>query len=220
MNHQALLTYYARRATEYERIYEKPERQDDLDRLTRLLRQLVAGHDVLELACGTGYWTARLAPTARSILATDASADVLALAARKAYPPGKVTLVTTDAFDLNRIAGQFTAGLGGSWISHVPREQLQRFLRDVHRRLGAGVRVVWFDNRYVAGSSTPITRRDPAGNTYQRRRLDDGSEHEVLKNFHSTEELREVLTAAGAEEPEFTELSYYWCVTYRVGPIR
>jgi len=73
-----------------------------------------------------------------------------------------------------------------------------------------------FDNRYVAGSSTPITRRDSAGNTYQRRRLDGGSEHEVLKNFPTTAELREALEATGAKEPDITELSYFWCATYRV----
>jgi len=39
------------------------------------------------------------------------------------------------------------------------------------------------DNRYVDGSSTPISERDADGNTYQRRRLADGSDNRVLKNF-------------------------------------
>jgi SAM-dependent methyltransferase len=216
MSGEALVAYYGRRAAEYERIYQKPERQEDLDRLAGLMRRFLDGQDVLELACGTGYWTVRLAPVARSIFAIDANADVLALAARKDYPPGKVTLATMDAFDVNGIAGQFTAGLAGFWFSHVSRDRLLPFLRGFHRRLGAGGRVLLFDNRYVAGSSTPITRRDSAGNTYQRRRLDDGSEHEILKNFPTMAELREALEATGATEPEITELSYYWCVTYRV----
>src|SRR5712692_10327984 len=56
--------YYARRAVEYERVYAKPERQDDLARLRRLLQADLAGHDVLEIACGTGYWTTAIAETA------------------------------------------------------------------------------------------------------------------------------------------------------------
>lgn len=216
MTRESLLNYYGRRATESERVYQKPERQADLQRLTGLLRRLVARHDVLEVACGTGYWTARLASTARSILATDASPEVLQLAACKDLPPGTVAFAQADAYDLTRIAGRFTAGLAGFWISHVPRRRLPAFLRRFHRRLGAGAGVVLFDNRYVEGSSTPVARREATGDTYQVRRLQDGSEHEILKNFPSAEELRDTLGAAGAEELELAELSFYWCASYRV----
>ena len=41
--------------------------------------------------------------------------------------------------------------------------------------------MVYVDNRYVAGSSTPISRRDEFGNTYQLRSLKDGTHYEVLK---------------------------------------
>ncbi len=49
--------YYAKRASEYERIYQKPERQEDLRQLQATVAGSFVGLDLLEIACGTGYWT-------------------------------------------------------------------------------------------------------------------------------------------------------------------
>ena len=68
-----------------------------------------------------------------------------------------------------------------------------RFLNVLHARLEPGALVVFTDNRYVEGSSLPITREDADGNTYQERRLRDGTEYEVLKNFPEEAELRSLL---------------------------
>src|ERR1051326_861454 len=87
----SLLDYYARRAGEYEKIFAKPERQPDLVALRALLPGLFAGRDVLEIACGTGYWTPIISESARSILATDINEEVLDIARHKAYPNRNVT---------------------------------------------------------------------------------------------------------------------------------
>lgn len=50
-------SYYAARASEYERIYAKPERQADLRRLESMIPAMFARCNVLEIASGTGYWT-------------------------------------------------------------------------------------------------------------------------------------------------------------------
>jgi SAM-dependent methyltransferase len=211
----SLLDYYGGRAREYERIYQKPERQADLTTLTILLQNGVAGEDVLEIACGTGYWTERLAPVARSICAVDAAPEALELARGKQYP-SRVRLEQADAYLLGSIPGRFTAGFAAFWWSHVPLNELPRFLGGLHRRLGAGARVTFCDNRFVPGSSTPISRRDAAGNTYQRRRLDNGEEYEVLKNFPLAAELEDILRGEGVTQASLTELTYYWSVSYVV----
>lgn len=209
-----LVDYYSRRAPEYESVYRKPERQPDLRALEAQVLGDLTGHDVLEVACGTGWWTERIARVALSIVATDASDEVLAVARTKTYPPDRVRFQKADAFAPESVAGTFTAAFAGFWWSHLPRQRAPAFLGALDRRLGGGARVVLIDNRYVEANSTPIARVDAAGNTYQRRRLADGSEHEVLKNFPTVAQLRAAVTGI-ADDVEVTELTYYWRLSYR-----
>src|SRR5438128_2670524 len=90
--------YYARRAGEYEKIFAKPERQPDLACLRTLLPDLFAGHEVLEVACGTGYWTRVMSGSAKSILATDINEGVLEIARHKTYPNNNVAFQIADAY--------------------------------------------------------------------------------------------------------------------------
>ncbi len=207
--------YYARRAAEYEAIYHKPERQQDLPRLQEWVCERLHGRRVLEIACGTGYWTAIVAPVAQSILATDTSTEVLDIARSKPYPPGRVAFALADAYALHAVPGDFDAALAAFWWSHIPKGAIGHFLQGLHRRLAAGAVVVLLDNRYVEGSSTPLAEQDADGNTYQIRPLKDGSRHRVLKNFPSAQELRAAL-APSVRALEIRELDYYWCAAYEV----
>lgn len=207
--------YYTQRAREYERIYDKPERQADLARLRGDVPALFAGERVLEIACGTGYWTPLLAASARSVLAVDAVEDVLAIARAKPYPGGNATFMQADVYRLPAWPEKFTGCFAGFWWSHVPLERLDAFLEGLHARLAPGARVAFLDNRYVEGNSTPLARRDDAGNTFQERKLADGSRHEVLKNFPAEEDLEARLGRLGSEV-RVTRYQYYWLVTYRI----
>jgi ubiquinone/menaquinone biosynthesis C-methylase UbiE len=203
-----LADYYAKRAPEYERIYQKPERQADLAALRQLVAQAFTDRAVLEVACGTGYWTEVLARTSLHVVATDINDEVLAIARTK--PLGSnVRLCRCDAFRLEAIPGEFNAALAAFWWSHLTRSQLQDFLAGLYRKLQPGSLVLFIDNIYAEGSSTSISRRDERGNTYQMRRLGDGSTLEVLKNFPTDEEIRSALTA-GATELSIERLRYYW----------
>ena len=61
MNQQKI--YYQKRAKEYERVYQKTERQEDLKTLHTFLQEQATDKNILEIACGTGYWTKTLATT-------------------------------------------------------------------------------------------------------------------------------------------------------------
>ena len=104
------LAYYRQRAAEYDLIYSLPERQTDLEWLSHRLSDLLENRTVLEVACGTGYWTERLARPARRILALDAAPEVLSIARSRSYAPGRVSFVQADVFTLP-LSGQGTATL-------------------------------------------------------------------------------------------------------------
>ncbi len=108
-----MIEYYSRRAREYERIYHKPERQEDLAKLRDRIGRYFTGADVLEIACGTGYWTEVIAPHARTILATDVSPEVLEIARNKRYRSDRVRFAIANALDPGTITGEFSGGFGG-----------------------------------------------------------------------------------------------------------
>lgn len=208
-----LADYYARRAPEYERFYAKPERQADLTVLRERVARLFAGRSVLEVACGTGYWTAAIAPQAREVTALDVNEEVLALAREKPLPAGKVEFQRADAFALPDFGRRHDGLLAAFWWSHVPRARLDAFLGGCVRAAAPGAMLAFLDGRYVEGSSTPIARSDAEGNSYQTRRLDDGSEHEVMKNYPAESELiRRASRLGWGAHVEL--LPYHWLLTF------
>ncbi len=210
---QSMAGYDARRAAYYERVYAKPERQADLRAMEAALPALFAGRRVLEIACGTGWWTPHGARDAADWLATDLNPETMAVAKAKALP-ACVRFATVDAYTMAELDGQtFGAAFAGCWWSHVPLQRLPAWLETLHARLQPGARVVMLDNSFVQTSSTPLTRRDAHGNTYQRRTLDDGSVHEVLKNFPTPEEAFAVL-GPRAVNPRWTAHEHYWVLSY------
>jgi SAM-dependent methyltransferase len=210
---ETMRAYYARRAAEYERVYAKPERQHDLRAIEAWLPSCFAGRRVLEIACGTGWWTPHGARDAQSWLATDANDETIAMAHNKPLP-ACVRFAKADAYALPSLACEpFNAVFAGFWWSHVPLQTLPAWLDAVHARLAPGARVVFVDNRYVEGSSTPISRQDEQGNTYQQRALGDGSAHEVLKNFPSRDEAV-ALIGARARSVEWRAWTHYWALSY------
>jgi demethylmenaquinone methyltransferase/2-methoxy-6-polyprenyl-1,4-benzoquinol methylase len=226
----AMRDYYARRATDYEAIYAKPERQADLRAIEASLPGYFSGRDVLEVACGTGWWTPHGARDCRSWLATDVNDETLAIARTKPLPPGKVRLAQVDAWTFagladdaatatpGRPAARFNAAFAGFWWSHVPLARLPGWLALLHEQLASGARVVMIDNRFVAASSSPISRCDAEGNTFQMRKLGDGSQHEVLKNFPTAQAAFSAVAAAGdrARDPQWTEFEHYWLLSYQL----
>ena len=210
---EPLQAYYAARAPEYDAIYRKPERQTDLRAIERWVAAKFAGARVLEIACGTGYWTQFIAPIALHVTALDAARETMEIARRR-VPGGKVEFLVGDAYDPPRDAS-FDSAFCGFWFSHVPRARQREFILKLNAALRSGARVVMLDNRYVEGSSTPVTEHDADGNGYQARKLADGSTHLVLKNFPSEDELRS-LVADCAESAAFTAWQYYWAFEYVV----
>jgi demethylmenaquinone methyltransferase/2-methoxy-6-polyprenyl-1,4-benzoquinol methylase len=207
----SMADYYQARAPEFERVYDKPERQADLSKLRAWLADEARGSTLLEVACGTGYWTGVAATTAKTIVATDFNASPLEIARSKGLGV-HVTFAQADAYALPDYGLAFDAGMAHFWWSHVSVADQQPFVDHFTSRLCQGAKLLMIDNTFVAGSMAPVSRTDELGNTFQLRHLQDGSEYEIIKNFPSHAQLRSALGAHCAAV-DILQLQYYWAVS-------
>jgi SAM-dependent methyltransferase len=209
--------YYSRRAREYERVYHRDDsaRQREQVELADALKEALQNRCVLEITCGTGYWTEAAAQVARYIVATDASPEMLAVAAEKGLPAGRVEFRLADAYDLAAVSGSFDAGLAGFWLSHVPKGRMDAFLDGLHARLSPGSVVFMADNVYVPGVGGELLRKPDREDTFKLRTLSDGTEYEVLKNYYSADQLRRIF-AQRAINLEAHIGKCFWWITYEI----
>jgi demethylmenaquinone methyltransferase/2-methoxy-6-polyprenyl-1,4-benzoquinol methylase len=205
--------YYSKRAKEYEKVYDKPERQQELEWLRGRVPKLYTGRTVLEVACGTGYWSQHIAKTAKRLYACDINEAVLEIAREKPIAPGKANFFKADAVSLEGVPEGCNAAFAGFWWSHVKKSGIAQFVANLSTKLAPGSVVGILDNQFAQWSSTPLTRTDAEGNTYQMRKLANGEEFEVLKNFPTADELRAAVLPV-AREAHLETLQYYWLLVF------
>lgn len=214
INQNAIQSYYSARAPEYDQVYLKPERQPDLVAIHQWLPPKFSNASVIEIACGTGYWTQFIAPFADKVLAVDAAPETLAIAKTRVSNEN-VTFLLGDAYALPSDHEQFDIAFAGFWFSHIPKARWHEFFLGLSACLRPNARVILLDNLYVEGSSTPISDQDNDGNTIQTRYLEDGSSHQVIKNFPTEAELKQAVEGLGVN-CSFTRWQYFWAFEYVV----
>ncbi|WP_106436527.1 MULTISPECIES: class I SAM-dependent methyltransferase [Streptomyces] len=194
MDDDALLTeqraYYRAGAAQYDRPYAERE---DLRKLLTVVDELPIAGEVLELACGTGQWTPRLAARARSVTAVDAAAEVLALA-RARTASSNVQFLEADLFEW-RPPRRYDTVFFAFWLSHVPPRRLPEFWNTVAAALAPGGKAIFIDDGPAAAAEEDILANQPAPAAL--RRLDDGSQYRIVKVFHDPRTLTDDLTALG-----------------------
>ena len=213
---QDLADYYAKRAKEYDKVYLNPDEQPDLLKSARIFEDLFANRKVLEIACGTGYWTEVIARTAKSVYATDINESVLQIA-KSRVSHAHVQFEVADM--LHHIPEVKYEGLFGGFIwSHILLQDLELFLQHFSKCLLPGAVIAFIDSNPVKNTNHDpknISQTDAFGNTFQRRGLEDGSQHLVLKNFPTPEFLERMLSPISCEI-EYQALDNYWIVTARL----
>lgn len=208
---QTMHTYYEKRAPEYDDWWERRGRYDDpatnaawhaataalAERVERFAVGLSSAAApgaaaplprALEIACGTGRWTAMLAAQA-GVTAVDYSPAMLDQARQRVQAAGlesRVSWVQADAYTLPFPPHSFDGCLFGFWISHVPEARRAAFFEQIGRLVRPGGRVLLFDQLWRP--------EEHAEREVQQRALRDGSRHAVLKIYFTPESLREVLT--------------------------
>ena len=209
-----IVKYYAKRASEYEDIYLIPERQEYIKKSKSLLKKYFEDRNVLEISCGTGYWTETISETAKSILAADINKEVLEIAKNKKYNC-EVNFVEDNSYELGKVNKKYDSIFSGFWFSHIPKTRINNFLDLIHGKLKEKGLVVFMDNLYVEGSNSAISGFDDEGNSYQLRKLQDNSRFEVLKNFYTESELKDRF-GNYSDKIAIDNLKYYWILNYNI----
>jgi ubiquinone/menaquinone biosynthesis C-methylase UbiE len=209
--------YYQERAPIYEQIYyrDHPGRQSELAAERERLAALAQSARVLELACGTGYWTEVMSRTAESIVASDFAEEMIVEAKRKEFRC-PVEFVRADMFtgDFGRAAFDLVAL--GFWFSHQARQGYDVFFDAVTRPLVPNGRIWMVDNNPSAeGGIHKSLRVDEHGNHFQMRALPDGREYEILKNYFSGSDLEQIF-APRFEIDSLVFGDFYWSVVLRL----
>ena len=208
-----LISYYKARADEYEQIYYRdiPLRRKEIDIEAERLRKLVTGKEVLEIACGTGYWTKIISETASSLIATDISKEMINEAKKKSYVT-EPSFVHTDLYHLPFDKKVFDMVVLGFWFSHHPRQQYSQLCDLLCYSLKNDGLIWMIDNNPPAeGANIESVRKDEHGNNFKRRYLENGREFIILKNYFEKEELKDIFSVF-FDVTSINYNTYYWSV--------
>ena len=215
MSNQQVAKYYALLGEALEDKYLEPDMDEDIDDMSIHLGNLLAGHTVLELGCGSGFWTEVVAESATSVTALDINANLVDIARERGMPEGKVNFRVADALDLPEDIGKYSAVLVSFLWSHLNKKEQEQLLATLKKRLGKDVLLVILDDSFVEGFSETIARTDADGTTYQILTTSEGERFELPKSYQSDSALRKRLGNVG-KEIKIERVEFFWILTCRL----
>jgi SAM-dependent methyltransferase len=207
------IAYYRARASEYDRT-STPEDDPfaaDADRIRVALRDFAPRGRVLEIAAGTGQWTALLAEHADELVVTDASPEMLELNRAKVGERDNVRYLVADAFDLAP-THDVDVVFFGFFLSHVPPGRFEPFWGIVRGLLARAGRVFFVDEaRHGLWQEDWID--EDAG--IVRRPLTSGQAHRAVKVLWRADDLAERLRDFGWDATVTSQGPFYWGTAHR-----
>jgi demethylmenaquinone methyltransferase/2-methoxy-6-polyprenyl-1,4-benzoquinol methylase len=150
---------------------------------------------VLELACGTGWWTEQLVGYTNDLTAVDASAEVLALNAARVRDP-RVRRIQADLFTWTP-EDAYDVVFFSFWLSHVPPERFGSFWAMVRGALKPGGRAFFVDSLRTELSTASDHVLPPEDDIIAQRKLNDGSRYSIYKIFYDPAALQARLESLG-----------------------
>jgi len=195
------IEYYRQRATEYDEWFLRIGRYDrgkehrkkwfkEVEVVRKALESSAPSGNILELACGTGLWTTHLAQRADRLIAVDSSPESIRVN-RDRVADDRVSYVEADIFSW-KPPEQFDYVFFGFWLSHVPRSRFDDFWILVHDSLTINGRVFFVDSLY-SQESTAVNHEPLEHSGRALRKLNDGQEFEIIKEFYVPSELERIL---------------------------
>jgi len=205
------IDYYRARADEYDEWFHRHGRYDrgavhraQWQRAFATLQTALANvppyRRALELACGTGLWTERLAAHANAVTAFDAAPEMLeinrARIDRSSVTQVDVEYVEADIFQW-RPPRRYDLVFFSFWLSHVPAARFNRFWELVDNALTPDGTVFFIDSAYTPNSTARDHELGTRSDGTETRRLNDGSEYTVVKIFYEPAALQRRVATLG-----------------------
>jgi protein-L-isoaspartate O-methyltransferase len=218
MSHEEnVVKYYNERASVYDITagYANPEAEKLREPIKARFHETFRGRKVLEISCGSGYWTAVIGEAAESVFAIDISRSLLEQAQKRCAHQTNVSFQLADAYTLEGVPGGFNAAFGHGWWSHIPKKNIRTFLTALHSKLEPGAFVLFNDQLPYSGF---YRKQDADGNTIEQRILPNARSFMIIKNFPDEKEITNALSGF-AEDVKYTQppKEDHWEVVYRVG---
>lgn len=203
--------YYHARAPEYDEWWLRSGRHDrgpefrsrwiaETNEVRAALAAFGAYGRILEIACGTGWWTQQLAEGAKEVTAVDASSEMLERCRARVETAGlgaeRVRYVQADLWEWTP-ERRYDEVFFGFWLSHVPEERFDAFWALLDAALVPGGRVFFVDSAAATGSSGASGTGEAAGT--ELREIAGGRRFEIVKRYYEPRALRERLAALGWE---------------------
>ena len=156
-------------------------------RVNMLSKHLAPGMRVLELGCGTGYFTRELARSGAEIVALDVSPELLEIARANCSAPN-VRYEIQNAYDLSYSDFVFDSVVGSSVLHHL---EIQDALREIYRVLKPGG-TICFTEPNMLNPQIAIQKNVP----WVKRKLGDSSDETAFFRWP----LRRLLEVTGYRE--------------------
>lgn len=219
MNHDETIKYYAHRANEYDLVYtwNQPGRQDELAELYAISKDTLSGRRVIDMACGTGFWTRIVSEKAKSIVGADINVETLHKAMEKEYHC-PVRFVQSDVFHPPFVGVRFDGILATFLVSHVRRQDLDELKRIIWGLVMPETRLFLCDNNLTCELKPELIRDEEDINTYKQRKLADGREYVILKNYFEKDELIDIFEQWGRID-RLVFKTYYWALALTINRV-
>jgi protein-L-isoaspartate O-methyltransferase len=207
--------YYNERASVFDDAagYTNPVSEKMRGPIKKRFQETLRGRKVLEIACGTGYWTAVIGEAAESVLAIDINRSLLEQAQKRCCHQENVRFQMADAYTLEGVPDGFDAAFGYGWWSHMPKKNIKTFLMALQSKLVPGALVLFNDQLPYDGF---YRRQDKDGNILEQRILPNTRSFMIVKNFPDEQEIKDALSGL-AEDIQYTrrQEEEHWEVVYK-----
>jgi ubiquinone/menaquinone biosynthesis C-methylase UbiE len=215
MQDDNLKDYYSKRAKEYDSIYERniPARLKEQDFIGNEIQSLFLNKTVLEIACGTGFWTKYLIGISPHVVACDISPQMLEIAQHK-ITDSSFQFLIGDAYNPPK-SMSYTGAMAHFWFSHVPKNRIASFLSSLHAVVEKNSPIMFVDNMYRSELGGKLIHKDGNKDTWKQRISHNQERFDIIKNYYTKKNLVRIFSPY-TDNLSVSCLSHFWIVKYNL----